>query len=63
MTEFLNTLLSNKALKAWTSAVIALGGALLTAATDGVITGVEVGGALGVALAALGLVYRVPNKE
>jgi hypothetical protein len=50
-------------LKAWVGAVTAAGGVFLTAVADGAIDGTEVGLIVGAFLAALGLVYRVPNKE
>lgn len=40
-----------------------LGTALSLFAEDGVLTGMEMGYALGVALTALGVVYRVPNAS
>lgn len=50
-------------LKAWVGAVTAAGAAFGTAIADGAIDGTEVGLIVGAFLTALGLVYRVPNKD
>lgn len=63
MTEFLNLILTNKTLKAWVGAVMATGSFVGSAVADGVLSGGEIGAAVGVFLATLGLVYRVPNGK
>lgn len=63
MTEFLNLILTNKTLKAWVSAVMATGSFVASAASDGLLSGAEIGAGVGVFLATLGLVYRVPNGK
>lgn len=63
MTEFLNLILTNKTLKAWTSAVLAAGAAVSVAVRDGVVDGADIGTVVGAFVVALGLVYRVPNGK
>lgn len=48
--------------KAIAAAVVAGGGALGTALEDGVVTGAEMGVVAGAVLAALGAVWRIPNR-
>ncbi len=63
MTKFLELITTNQTLKAWVGAVMATGAFIASAVSDGVLDGTEIGGAVGVFIATLGLVYRVPNGK
>lgn len=63
MKLFIETLLSSKAFKAWSAAVVAGVAVIATAVTDQVVTGEEVGVLVGAFLAALGITFRVPNAK
>jgi hypothetical protein len=63
MTKFLELILTNQTLKAWVGAVMATAAFLGSAVSDGVLDGTEIGAAVGVLIATLGLVYRVPNGK
>ena len=61
--EFLKTLFSSRAFKAWTGAVAAAAASIATGLSDGALDGTEVGYAIGAFLGALGFVYTVKNKR
>lgn len=63
MRQFLDLILTNKTVKAWTGAVLAAGSAVSVAVQDGVVDGADIGTAVGAFIVALGLVYRVPNGK